>query len=108
MTNHVVDNCFKKYGYPPHWQQNGVVNNVAHNNEEEVQSEANEDFSNDQDSGSLMFTPEQHKALLALFQGSTSMPSHSINHITSKSQLGTCIVCTIPNSTKLESFILDT
>ncbi|MCI27530.1 hypothetical protein A2U01_0048729, partial [Trifolium medium] len=24
----------------------------------------------------------QHKALLALLQGSTSMPSHSINHVT--------------------------
>jgi hypothetical protein len=26
MTNHVVDNCYKKYGYPFHWQQqNGAV-----------------------------------------------------------------------------------
>jgi hypothetical protein len=25
MTNHVVDNCFKKYGYPPHWHQIVVV-----------------------------------------------------------------------------------
>jgi hypothetical protein len=32
MTNHVVDNCFKKHGYPPHWQQNGVVNNYASHN----------------------------------------------------------------------------
>jgi hypothetical protein len=107
MTNHTVDNCFKKHGYPPHWQQNsGTINNV--NNDEEVQSEANEDLSNDQDSGSLMFTPEQHKALLALLQGSSSMSSHSINHFTSKSHLGTGIICTFPSSTKIASFILDT
>ncbi|KAK2359287.1 hypothetical protein QL285_084673 [Trifolium repens] len=107
MTNHTVDNCFKKHGYPPHWQQNGgSVNHV--NNDDEVQSEANEDLSNDQDSGSLMFTPEQHKALLALLQSSSSMSSHSINHFTSKSPLGTGIICTLPSSTNLESFILDT
>ncbi|MCH99947.1 flavonol sulfotransferase-like protein, partial [Trifolium medium] len=89
-------------------KKNGVVNNVAGANVEDIQSESNDDSSNDQDSESLMFTTEQHKALLALLQGSHSMPSHSVNHITSKSQLGTGIVCIIPGSTKLESFILDT
>ncbi|PNX98815.1 flavonol sulfotransferase-like protein, partial [Trifolium pratense] len=32
QTNHIIDNCWKKYGYPPHLQHlqtNGTVNNVA-------------------------------------------------------------------------------
>ncbi|MCI79191.1 retrovirus-related pol polyprotein from transposon TNT 1-94, partial [Trifolium medium] len=31
QTNHIVDNCWKKYGYPPHMQhlqQDGTVNYV--------------------------------------------------------------------------------
>jgi hypothetical protein len=27
MTNHTIDTCFKKHGYPPHMQQGGHVNN---------------------------------------------------------------------------------
>ncbi|GAU15979.1 hypothetical protein TSUD_338500 [Trifolium subterraneum] len=117
MTNHVIDNCFKKYGYPPHWQQNGngphwqpngngphgqkngngpgngnrsaVINNVANGHDEDNQSEANEFHHHEQEVGPLMFTPEQHQALLALIQGSSSMQSHSVNHITLKSHLNT-------------------
>ncbi|MCI44708.1 hypothetical protein A2U01_0065947, partial [Trifolium medium] len=32
QTNHIVDNCWKKYGYPPHMQHlqhNGVANNYV-------------------------------------------------------------------------------
>ncbi|GAU48976.1 hypothetical protein TSUD_245670 [Trifolium subterraneum] len=114
MTNHVIDDCFKKYGYPPHWKQNGndngnaVVNNVSNGNDEDAQSEAPGYQQNEQAPGSLMLTPEQHQALLALLQGSSSMPSHSVNHITSNSHSNTGIVCTIPSNTRLESFILDT
>ncbi|MCI03097.1 flavonol sulfotransferase-like protein, partial [Trifolium medium] len=108
MTNHIVDNCFEKYGYPPHWQQNGknkMVNHVAHDNEDDTQSEAS--HGNEQVSGSLAFTPEQHQALLALLQGSSSIPPHSVNHVTSNSHLGSGIICTLPVCTRLESFILD-
>ncbi|GAU45556.1 hypothetical protein TSUD_27570 [Trifolium subterraneum] len=114
MTNHVIDNCFKKYGYPPHWHQNGndngnaVVNNVVNGNDKDIQSEAHGYQQNEQNFGSLMFTPDQHQALLALLQGSSSMSSHSVNHITSNSHSNTGIICTIPSNTKLESFILDT
>ncbi|GAU20316.1 hypothetical protein TSUD_337970 [Trifolium subterraneum] len=110
MTNHIVDNCFKKYGYPPHWPQHGVVNHIAQNDyvEEEAPPDHHEEVQPEPNSGSLSFTPEQHQAILALLQGSSSMPSHSVNHFTSKPPLGTGIVCTVPSSTKLESFILDT
>jgi hypothetical protein len=44
QTNHAVDNCWKKYGYPPHLhhlQQGGVANNYVNTNgNEEGQSVA--------------------------------------------------------------------
>jgi hypothetical protein len=43
MSNHVIDNCFKKYDYPPHWQQIVImVNNCASNggHEDDFQSKA--------------------------------------------------------------------
>ncbi|GAU51103.1 hypothetical protein TSUD_411830 [Trifolium subterraneum] len=87
---------------------NGVVNNVSNGNDEDTQSEAPGYLQNEQTPGSLMLTPEQHQALLALLQGSSSMPSHSVNHITSNPHSNTGIVCTIPSNTRPESFILDT
>jgi len=54
----------------------------------------------------LVFTPEQHKALIALLQGSSSSSSHSVNHLTTQIP-GTGILCTLPNIPKIESFILD-
>jgi hypothetical protein len=42
--------------------------------------------------------------LLALLQGSSTLPSHSINHVTTNSG----ILCTIPLSTNSNHFILDT
>lgn len=59
------------------------------------QSEINEE--NEQDHGSLVFTPYQQKDLLALLQGSYILQSYSVNHITSKYDLSICIICTIPN-----------
>lgn len=29
MTNHTVDSCFKKHGYPPHWRETGTINHYA-------------------------------------------------------------------------------
>jgi hypothetical protein len=110
MTNHVVDNCFKKHGYPPHWQQNGVVNNYASHNgvEDESQSEAHEEHINEQESGLLSFIPDQHQALLALLQNSTSISSHNVNQLSTKPYNSTGIICTFPTTHKSECFILDT
>lgn len=30
ITNNTIDTCFKKHVYPPHWQQQGLINNVPH------------------------------------------------------------------------------
>ncbi|GAU21603.1 hypothetical protein TSUD_250860 [Trifolium subterraneum] len=85
MTNHVVDECFKKHGFPPHMQNKGVVNN-CHNDsiEEDSKSIAYEEDNGDLDTSKLFFTPDQHKALLALLQNSNNVSAHSMNHITSQ------------------------
>jgi hypothetical protein len=82
MTNHVVDNCYKKLSLSlatTKWSRDPwFKNNIANNGivEDESQYEANEDMSNELDSGSLVFIPEQHKALLGLLQGSSIVSSH--------------------------------
>jgi hypothetical protein len=44
--------------------------------------------------------------LIALLQGSSSYSPHSVNHLTTQPS-GTCIICSLPNTPKIESFILD-
>ncbi|GAU16422.1 hypothetical protein TSUD_117710 [Trifolium subterraneum] len=91
QTNHIVDDCWKKYGYPPHMQhlQNNhrAVNNIAnaHGEDDEVHTVTCEEDNIESETGKLFFTPAQHKTLLALLQGSQSLPSHSINHVTTNS-----------------------
>ncbi|GAU37803.1 hypothetical protein TSUD_276210, partial [Trifolium subterraneum] len=50
MTNHVVDECFKKHGFPPHMQNKGIVNNCHSNGaEEDSKSIAYEEDNGDMD-----------------------------------------------------------
>ncbi|MCH79625.1 hypothetical protein A2U01_0000378 [Trifolium medium] len=72
QTNHVVDNCWEKYGYPSHMQH--LKTNRTANNED----------NHDSETGKFSFTAAQHKAILALLQGSNALSSHSINHVTTK------------------------
>ncbi|CAJ2663822.1 uncharacterized protein LOC123885157 [Trifolium pratense] len=90
QTNHIIDNCWKKYGYPPHMQHlqhngnNGAVNNCVTGNgdDDESHTVTCEEENVDSEAGKLLLTSAQQKALLALLQGSQSLPSHSINHVT--------------------------
>ncbi|XP_058761729.1 uncharacterized protein LOC131635138 [Vicia villosa] len=85
MTNHTIDQCFKKHGYPPHMQQGGTVNNCQQNGEEDdTKSVAYEEDNGESDKGYMSFTPDQHKALLALLQQSNHVQSHSVNQLTTK------------------------
>jgi hypothetical protein len=111
MTNHIIDDCFQKHGYPPHMQRGGAVNNCNNSgSEEDSKSVAYDEDNGDMDTSKLYFTPEQHKALLALLQNSASnVSSHSLNHITSQSSTSTGIICTIPlQNDPDDTFILDT
>ncbi|MCI32148.1 hypothetical protein A2U01_0053360, partial [Trifolium medium] len=57
MTNHVIDQCFKKHGYPPHMQQGGATNNCYNNgNEEDSKSIAYDEDNGDMDTSKLFFT----------------------------------------------------
>ncbi|PNY17766.1 flavonol sulfotransferase-like protein [Trifolium pratense] len=108
MTNHIIDQCFKKHGYPPHMQQGGAVNQ-CHNDgdEEDTKSMAYEEETSESDKDNLYFTPDQHKALLALLQKSNNMQSHSVNQVTTSANTG--ILCPIPTlSDSPNTFILDT
>lgn len=58
------------------------------------------------DNQKLFFTPDQHKALIALLQGSSSSSAHNVNHLTTKPS-GTGIICTLPNLPKTKTSILD-
>ncbi|KAK2437637.1 putative mitochondrial protein [Trifolium repens] len=109
QTNHNVDSCWKKHGYPPHMQNsqvNGAANNCVNSNgdEEDTHSVNFDEDNHDTETGKFSFTAAQHKALLALLQGSNTLQSHSINHVTTN----TGILCTIPFSSKSNHFILNT
>jgi hypothetical protein len=116
QTNHIVDSCWKKHGYPPHLQHlangngNGTVNNCTNErngDDDDTQSADYDDGNAESDSGKLFFTPAQHKALLALLQGSSTLPSHSINHVTHVASTSG-ILCTASIPSDSNRFILDT
>jgi hypothetical protein len=85
-----------------------IVNNCANVNhtEEDSQFVAYEEQNHESDNGKLDFTPDQHKALIALLQGSSSSSAHNVNHLTTKPS-GTGIICTLPNLPKTKTSILD-
>ncbi|GAU40443.1 hypothetical protein TSUD_397620, partial [Trifolium subterraneum] len=94
QTNHIIDDCWKKYGYPPHMQhlqnKHGAVNSCTNANgnngdDDETQTVNCDEENVDSETGKMYLTPARHKALLALLQGSQSLPSHSINHVTTNS-----------------------
>lgn len=108
MTNYTIYTCFKKHGYPPHRQQQGQVNNVSidHDQEDEDQPETSEEQFNDIVSDLIGFTPAQHKVLLALFPQSST--SHGVNHPVTQLKSNAGIICTILNQDIAEFLILDT
>lgn len=111
MTNHTVDSCFKKHGYTPHWKQIGTINHYVAipDTKDASHNDSNEDSKQVQ--GNLAFTPDQHKALLALHQGTSSSAfsqADNINHLITQVVNGSGIICIIHNSPKPANFILYT
>ncbi|PNX95428.1 hypothetical protein L195_g018620 [Trifolium pratense] len=108
LTNHVIEQCFKKYGYPPHMQQRGTVNNVhTDGDDEDSKSIAYEDDTGESDANKLFlfFTPDHHKALLALLQKPSSSQSHSVNHITTQVTQPSAKSASTPQPTSTEPVI---
>lgn len=68
MTNHTVDSCFKKYGYPPYWKQDGTINHYAVVPDKTNASQNDFNGDNDKVQGNFAFTPDQHKAYRPFFK----------------------------------------
>ncbi|GAU46826.1 hypothetical protein TSUD_100440 [Trifolium subterraneum] len=109
MTNHIVINVLKSMDFH-HICSRGAVNNCHTNgDEDDNKSIAYEDDNSESNKGNLYFTPEQHKALLTLLQGSSSVQSHCINQVTSLNLANTGILCATPDlSNSPHTFILYT
>ncbi|GAU46782.1 hypothetical protein TSUD_351810 [Trifolium subterraneum] len=76
--NHVVENCYKKHGFPPHYGRGSTANNA---NAGELMD--NDDARSTRGSDSFSFTKAQYEQLVNLLQTSASTssagPSTSIN-----------------------------
>lgn len=59
MTNHTIDYCFKKNGFPPHWKQHGIINHYATIIDKVEESQTDFNRENEQVQGNLVFTPDQ-------------------------------------------------
>lgn len=108
MSNHTIDTCFKKHGYPPHWKHEGAINQCNTASDRPENTSGSDIEASAPASHGLAFTSEQHQALLALLQGSSHLQSHTTNQLTSQTNLGSGTICIIPNSFHAASFILDT
>ncbi|CAJ2645665.1 unnamed protein product [Trifolium pratense] len=71
--NHIVDNYYKKHGFPPSYGRNNSTNNV---NTEDSAPVNNEDIGNTKDNESFGLTKAQHEKLVNLLQ-TTAIPSTS-------------------------------
>ncbi|XP_027344169.1 uncharacterized protein LOC113856524 isoform X1 [Abrus precatorius] len=80
-TGHLVD-TYKKHGFPPHFKKSNVINHCSTNDEEDIDDTqsvlSRKEVS---ESTSMIFTLEQHKALLALLQQSGNQTGHTVNQI---------------------------
>lgn len=58
MTNHTIDSCFKKHGYPSHWKQDDAINQYASMPDRSEEQSVEFSEANAQDSHALAFTPD--------------------------------------------------
>lgn len=100
----------QKVWLAPTYAARGTLNNChIDGDEEDEKSIVYVEDNSESEKGKLYFTLDQHKSLLALLQKSSSMQSHSVNQVITKTSKNTSIICAItslPNSNN--TFILDT
>ncbi|MCH84304.1 retrovirus-related pol polyprotein from transposon TNT 1-94 [Trifolium medium] len=70
--NHIVENCYKKYGFPPHFTKKSNVNNV--NSEDNLD---NDDTKSSKGLESYSLTKDQYEKLVNLLQTTPAIPSSS-------------------------------
>lgn len=109
-----------KHGFPPHYKK-GNVNCVVNDDEDQSDDDSISVASHKSTSSNFCFTPDRHRALLALLQDMNK--SHSINQITSMPMStpsilspapgsshawSSGIVCNVTSCSKSYDWILDT
>ncbi|XP_073219765.1 uncharacterized protein [Cicer arietinum] len=84
--SHTVDVCFKKHSYPLNYRRpSSITNHCSSTSQDHENGSANENDTSDVEVGSLGFTLDQQKALLALLQASSDSPSTTVNHLQNSS-----------------------
>jgi hypothetical protein len=79
-TNHTVETCYKKHGYPPNWGRGGG-NSFANANFvdcEDVESKGSTSAGKNEESG-MMLTKDQYQSLIALLEKSNVKTKGSAN-----------------------------
>ncbi|WJX63250.1 hypothetical protein P8452_48162 [Trifolium repens] len=110
-TNHVVENCYMKHGFPPNYGKNYAANNTSvESSEERDDADDTKSVRGQNNSDTFGFTKEQYNHLVSLLQASGSSNSTSSSkvniasgHVTSGT---TKFACSI-NSSPLGSWIVD-
>jgi hypothetical protein len=75
-TNHTINDCFKKHGYPPHMQRNNRAAYMASGDSNDIGPEASEHGESSQASSAPSITPDQYQQLMSLLQHS-SVSNHA-------------------------------
>jgi hypothetical protein len=65
--NHIVDNCYRKHGFPPNYGRNASVNNTAAEEQDNDDAKSYKGTGND----SYSFTKDQYERLINLLQASS-------------------------------------
>ncbi|GAU47169.1 hypothetical protein TSUD_28920 [Trifolium subterraneum] len=83
-TNHTVNDCFKKHGYPPHMQRNHS-NRAAYmaSGESNEANSAASDHGQSSQAATPSITPDQYQQLMSLLQSSSSA-NHALASTSSK------------------------
>ncbi|MCI31854.1 hypothetical protein A2U01_0053066, partial [Trifolium medium] len=87
-TNHVVDNCFKKHGFPPGYRfKDGTIAGNKHQGQASANHVASEDNGSHSgvDNRVATFSSEEYQALMALLKSNTRSAgegSSQVNNIT--------------------------
>jgi hypothetical protein len=112
-TNHVVENCYRKHGFPPNYGRSYAANNTSlESSEDRDDVDDTKSVRGQSNSDTFGFTKEQYNHLVSLLQASgtsNSNPSSSskVNiasgHVTSGT---TKLACSI-NSSPVGSWIVD-
>ncbi|GAU43894.1 hypothetical protein TSUD_399420 [Trifolium subterraneum] len=82
-TNHIVENCYRKHGFPPHYGRNSHANNASLEHVDERENmDDNKSVRGNNNNTDFGFTKEQYNQLMTLIQSSnTSNQASSSTHV---------------------------